>query len=205
MSKRKKKANPQFPSRIGKTKGDRVARIHYALLIGFLALFVLHALFFQENIIGHDVRYTIYVFFGPTLLGCLALAIYQWKTIRDVFQEVKTVKDYAFAIFLLPLLGLVIAYLTFGNVAEITWTYLNKREADQNMPQVFHCSVDDFTTGKRKSIRYTFEHEYEYFHVTYETIKPYLNTNPRDCEMVITAQKGLWNYYVVKEWYLKKK
>jgi hypothetical protein len=34
MGIRKKKANPQFPSGIGKTKGDRLARIHYALLIG---------------------------------------------------------------------------------------------------------------------------------------------------------------------------
>jgi len=94
-------------------------------------------------------------------------------------------------------------------MANITWEYLNTREAEQQMPKVIHCQVESFNERRGRhssnSIGFTFNNRHQGFQVSYPYIKPYLSANPDDYKLEIVTQKGIWNYYVVNDWYLKKR
>jgi len=209
--KRKKKTIQQFPSRKLKkpiTKEDRRIRNHSALFIGSVILFILHDQFIAEETIGHDTRYYLYILGIPTLVGLMALIVYQWELIKGIYQEIKGFQDFVLAFVFLPIGAIVISFMIFANMAIITWDYLNTKEAEQHMPKVIHCQVESFNErrgrGTHNSIDFTFNNNSESFKVNYEYIKPYLSANPDDYKLEVVTQKGIWNYYVVKAWYLKK-
>ncbi|MDF2454832.1 MAG: hypothetical protein K0R51_825 [Cytophagaceae bacterium] len=212
MSKRKKKTIQQFPSRKFKkpvTKEGIRWKIHLALVIGFTILLLVHHHFIEKETIGHDIKYDLYIVWIPMLIGFIALIFYQWSFVKDLYLEIKGVKGFVLAFFVWPIAGLFVSYITIGNLANISWEYLNTKEAEQHMPKVMHCDVESFNErrgrGTGNSIGFTFNNRYETFETSYQYIKPYLSTNPDDYELEIVTQKGLWNFYVVKSWYLKKR
>lgn len=204
---RKKKAKPQFPTakiKTGKTYTEKLDKIHYKLFIGFAVLYLLHAIFIEEKTIGHDDRYTWYIFAAPTVIGALLLVLYQWKFGGDFFSKrLNGFTELAVGFLLAVIAACMCSYLIFGNLANITWEYINKREANKRMPVAFYCPITRFDNGKHEAIEFTFNGEYESIRVSYKSIKPYLEVNPKDYELELIVRKGIWNYYVVKDWNIK--
>jgi len=209
MSKRKrnKKAKPQFPTakiKTGKTQEERRDKIHHHLFIGFVVLYVLHYTFIAKETIGHDDRYQWYIFFTPTLLGAFLLTLYQRKYIGDFFaKELKGWSELAIGFLLSSIMAFTLSYLIFGNLANITWEYLNTQKAKQHMPEAFYCPITQFVEGKHDQIRFRFNGKSESVRTSYKTIEPYLEVNPADYQLEVIVRKGIWNYYVVEDWKIK--
>ncbi len=103
-------------------------------------------------------------------------------------------------------MALTLSYLMFGNIANITWEYINTREARQHLPEAFYFPITEFSEGRKNNkIHFKFKGEHESINVAYKTIKPYLDTNPKGYELEVVARKGIWNYYVVEDWNIKKR
>ena len=101
--------------------------------------------------------------------------------------------------------GAIFSYLSFGQLAKISWDIINNKTAKQNSEEIFDCKITRFWTGKRPSIDFKFNNRHERISVNYSTIKEYENKNEEDYKIKIRATKGLWSYYKLNEWNVEQK
>lgn len=192
--------------RLTVTKEKMLEKVHYRVLIGLMLFGVVYYLYWEPTTIGHDSRYTFYIFLLPTLLGLLTLAVYRRKLLINKFSMNKSFKLWTLMTIFYLIQGLLISYLSFGQIAKISWDILNTRTAKKNIEEVFDCKITRFWTGKSSNnIDFIFKDRNNNFNVHYNNIKEYLETNPDDYYLKITARKGLWNYYLVESWEIKAK
>ena len=210
MSKRKtKKRFSSSKVRVGKTKRDRRDKQFTILLVASLLLFVFHFLFLEDKVLGHDIRYKVFVFGIPMTIGFIALAIFRWDFLRNVYKLPISIKNIIVSTIFLSFAGIVFSYIIFGNLASMAFVYCNRREAEKHMPQVIHCQVSSFNYTRRRGVHSTigfiFKKDYELVAADDNYVKSYLNENPSDYELEIVTRKGIWDYYLVEDWTLKHK
>ena len=77
-------------------------------------------------------------------------------------------------------------------------------EAERNPAEVVICKVTSFYTNRNPHISFDFKSQTETFDVSSEMNKEIYNRDPKNYELEITIQKGIWNYFIVKHWKLKR-
>lgn len=184
----------------------RLEKKHYSILIGLMVFGAGYYYFNESKTIGHDIRYSIYIFWLPTIIGIVTLAIYRRKFLITKFSTNKGVVLWTFMIFFYLLQGFIFSYLSFGQIAKISWDILNERAIQQNQIVTLRCDVTRFWTKRRPySIDFKFNGKRESIIADYQTLKEYINENPKDYEIEIELNKGIWNYYKLNSWTLSKK
>jgi hypothetical protein len=186
-----------------KNKEKKINRKHYILLILAMIFFIINHTFFESPTIGHDIRYTIYIFFLPVLIGILFFGIYRKDFLVRTYLSFNETYAKIYVICFYLLQGIIVSYLSFGQIADVTWNYIITREAEKNKVEIINCKVEGFYTRKNPDISFKFKNRIEVFSVTQEMNRQNYNRNPKDYLLEITVQKGIWNYYVVKNWELK--
>jgi len=200
---KEKRNQKKTKKRILKNKEKKIDRIHYILLIAALIFSVLNYTFFKSKTIGHDIRYNIYIFWLPIMIGLIFFGIYRRDFLirkYSSFSQTYT-KIYVIGFYLIQ--GFFVSYLSFGQIASITWNYFNKKEAEKNKIEIINCNVTGFYTKKNPDVSFQFKNRTEVFEVSTEMNRQNYNRNPKDYKVEIIAQKGIWNYYIVKNWKLK--
>ena len=184
-------------------KEKKKEQIHYTLLIFALIFCVINLSFIESETIGHDERYEIYVFWLPIIIGVVFFGIYRREFLIRKYLSYKEIyfKIYVIGFYLLQ--GILVSYLSFGQIASVMWNYINKNEAEKNPTEIVFCKVTGFYTKKNPDVSFIFKNQTEVFNVNSETNRENYNRNPKDYELEITVQKGIWNYYIVKHWKLK--
>jgi len=200
---REKRNQKKTEKRIFKNKEKKIERIHYALLISALIFFILNYSFFENETIGHDIRYNVYIFWLPIIVGLIFFGIYRKDFLIRKYTGFKETyaKIYVIAFYLLQ--GILFSYLSFGQIAGVMWNYINKNEAEKNPTEIINCKITGFYTRKNPHVSFKFKNRTEVFRVSSEMNRQNYNRNPKDYELEITIQKGIWNYYLVKHWELK--
>jgi hypothetical protein len=183
----------------------KLDKLNYRLIIGLAITGIAYYYFIEPKIIGHDNRYIIYIVTLPTIIGMLILGIYRRHFLINRFSKNKGIILWTFMTLFYFTQGVLFSYLSFGQVAKISWDILNNKTAEQNSEEFFECKITGFCTGKRPSIDFKFKNRYERIRVNYSTIKEYENKNEDDYILKINATKGLWNYYKLNEWSLEYK
>ncbi|WP_210646953.1 hypothetical protein [Flavobacterium flabelliforme] len=163
---------------------------------------IINLAFIESKTIGHDKRYEIYIFWLPIFIGLIFFGIFRRHYLIRNFLAFKEIylKIYVVGFYLLQ--GIFVSYLSFGQVASVIWNYVNINEAEKNPREIFICKVIGFYTKKNPDVSFKFKNEIEVFGVNSETNRENYNRNPKDYELKITVQKGIWNYYIVKDWKL---
>lgn len=161
-------------------------------------------MFFESITIGHDVRYNIYIFFIPLLIGILFFGIYRKDFLLRTYLSFDETYAKLYVIGFYLLQGVIISYLSFGQIAAVMWNYINIKESERNKTELINCNVTGFYTRKNPDISFEFRSLTEVFSVSSEMNRQNYNRNPKDYELEITVRKGIWNYYIVKHWELKK-
>lgn len=200
---RKKRNVKKLEKRKFRNKEKKIERIHYTLLILAMIFFIVNYMFFEDITIGHDIRYNIYIFCVPLIIGMLFFGIYRKDFLIRTYLSFKETyaKIYVIGFYLLQ--GIVFSYLSFGQIASVMWNYINRKEAEKNKIEIINCNVTGFYTKKNPDISFKFKNRTEVFRVSSEMNRKNYNRNPKDYQLEITMQKGIWNYYVVKHWKLK--
>ncbi len=159
--------------------------------------------FFDPTTIGHDNRYTLYVFLLPTLIGILALAFYR----KDFLLHKLTISEKLIGKFLIIIFyiiqGFLFSFLSIGLISKLTFNYINNDIAKQNQTKIITCKITRFWSGRRPSINFKYGNRSDKFRVNYKTIKEYEDKQPDNFKLEIKARKGLWNYYLVDDWTIK--
>ncbi|WP_123921955.1 hypothetical protein [Flavobacterium sp. LM4] len=187
-----------------KNKEKRTERKHYSLLIFALIFCVINLAFIESKTIGHDYRYKIYIFLLPVSIGMLFFGIYRWNFLIRKYLSFKEIhlKLYVIGFYLLQ--GIVVSYLSFGQITSVIWNCINNYEAEKNHTEIVYCKVTGFYTKKNPHVSCIFKNHTEVFSVSTEMNRENYQRDPKDYELKITIQKGIWNYYLVKNWELKK-
>jgi len=155
--------------------------------------------------IGYDWRYNIFIFWSPTIIGIITLGIYRRNFLINRFSTNKGLALWTFMILFYLAQGLMFSYLSFGQIANVTWGIINKKTAEQNPIEIFQCEVTKFRTHKGPSFDFKFKGVHESIRVNYETIKEYKDKNPNNYIIEIEGRKGIWNHYILNSWILKEK
>ncbi|OYU84994.1 MAG: hypothetical protein CFE24_04175 [Flavobacterium sp. BFFFF2] len=179
---------------------------HARIAISMLLFFVIYSVFIEPKTIGNDIRYSIFIIWIPIIFGILALGIYRWKFLTNSFATNKglILKMYLAVFYLIQ--GVLFSFLSFGQMAKMSWDYVNYSKAKLSTTVTFHCEVLNVWKSKKSNqIYFTFDHKPELFNVSNQFIKDYGNKNPKNYTLEINARKGLWNYYFVDNWKMKMK
>jgi hypothetical protein len=178
---------------------------HYRIVVGLMVTSIIYYLFIEPKTIGHDDRYLIYIFLLPTIGGAILLGIYRRQFLINRFSTNKGFILWSFMIFFYLAQGILFSYLSFGQLAKISWDYCNYTVAKNNNEETLYCDIRRFWTGKRPSIDFTFNDRNERFRVEYSDIKPYKDKDYKNYKLKINATEGIWNYYTVHGWTIVQK
>lgn len=191
-------------SGVNKTRLKKRAKLEEKIFIGVLISAVIYYLFFESISFGEDYRYQLYVFWLPVVLGFFLAIKYSyvaeyWSSLlEDIKKEKHFLPKIIYPIFLF-VMTFMYSVMMFWMPSNMIWDVINKMEASNNKIEVFQCTVQKFDGGKRESIDFYFNKSWGSIPVHYETVKPYLDKNPKNYKIKIKVKKGIWNYYVLED------
>jgi len=159
----------------------------------------------EPQTIGHDTRYNMYIFWLPTIIGVLALAIYRRRFLTNQFSINKGAVLWTAMILLYLVEGFMVSYLSFGQVSKISWDILNERVCRENKTETFTFDVTEFNRWRSPSVNFRFNGKLERIYLPYSAIKEYKDEDPKDYELTLEVNKGIWNFYKLKSWELTRK
>lgn len=178
---------------------------HYRIIIGLMVFAVAYHYFIEPKTIGYDIRYSVFIFWMPITVGIIVLGIYRTQFLINSF---KTNKGFFLSFFMVSfylLQGLIFSYLSFGQVAKISWDYYNYRATQKELEETLYCQITKFWTDRKPSIYFEFDDRTENIRVSYSEVKNYEDEDENDYLLKLKAKKGIWGYYTVKEWYVERK
>lgn len=178
---------------------------HYKISIGLMICGVIFYFFIKPITIGHDIRYSIYIFWLPTIIGMFALGLYRKNFLIQRFTSKKAIGLFIIDAFYFLVHGIIFSYLSFGQLASITWELLNYIEAKQNPQEIIECEVERFWVKKNPTIDFKLDNKSERLKVKYSEIEMYSEENPTDYKIDIRVHKGIWNHYLVEDFEVKKR
>ncbi|NUY80957.1 hypothetical protein HUK80_08635 [Flavobacterium sp. MAH-1] len=196
------------------TAEKRRENLIYRIYVGFAIAFLLYTCFAEPWIVGKDYDRLLYFTALPLSVGMVVLAIVCRGWLKEIFTEDGNLpKDGILpkiaAVILLPLMAIVFLYPTVGFIANVIWDRINLNEAQNKPAKTFRCAIWDFhkkrSTRGSNSIYFNFKGESESFNVSKETIKKYVNEDPKDYYLEITVREGIMGNYVVDDWDVVKR
>jgi hypothetical protein len=183
----------------------KLEKKHLRLIYIFAIITVAYYYFLEPKTIGHDTRYIIYIFLLPTIIGMIALGIYRRQFLINRFTTNKGFILWTFMIVFYLLQGFIFSYISFGQVAKISWDYFNYRATQNHEEELLTCPITQFSTVRRSRLHFKLNDLHESFRVRYSDIKEYKDKKASDYVLKITARKGIWNYYTMKGWTIEPK
>ncbi|HKX85934.1 MAG TPA: hypothetical protein VJL37_04635 [Flavobacterium sp.] len=212
MEKVKKESKQEKRKRI--KEEEKKEKLYYRIFIGFCILNVVHYWFFEEETIGYDYRYNLYIFWIPTLLGVfitLKLSFFKeyWKEFLLGLKEETRLRMKMFYCIVMLFAVFIFSYIFFGFTANAIWNHLNIKESEKHTVETLKLPVERFSRrggkGTSNGIGFYFNGNYEKIKTSYDDVKLYLDQAPQDYYVILEVKKGLWNYYLVQNWDLVKK
>lgn len=190
------------------TKKDK---FQYYLLVIIAAIGVVHEIFLKPETLGHDIRYTYYIFGLPMFVGFIFISLYNLHLIKDILRinvqiSIKEQFKRVFASLVLIILGLALSFFCFSLPLDIVFQQLNRKAAKKNPMEMIHCSINQINRGKKlgASIDFKFQNKSETFKISRKYYESYKNIDLSKSYLEIKASKGLWSYYIVKNWEIKQ-
>lgn len=185
-------------------KEKKLEKKHYFLLIGLIIFGIIYHSIIEPQTFGYDKRYLIYIVLLPTILGVIILGFYRRQFLLNIFSTKKGVALWVATTLIYLLQAIVFSYLSFGQITKMSWDYINYQTSNKSTEEIFKCQINRFYNGKRPSIDFKLNENTESINVDSETMNKFKNKKEEDYYIKITARKGIWNYYILKEWCVEK-
>lgn len=204
----KKHALSGHPTQAGSsaTQEQQFQRKYYWVIIGLLVFAAVYYYFIQPKTIGHDARYEIFIVWVPVISGMIVLAFYRRQFLLKQFAAGKDIVYRIIMVLFYVVQGALFSYFSIGQVAEVGWDIVNYKVANASETITIECPVSSFETGKKSnSVGFIFNNKYDHIYASYSQIAGYLDKGPNNYVVNIKAQKGIWNYYLVKSWSIREK
>lgn len=167
---------------------------------------------FKEQFIGEDIKHTIFIFIIPTIIGIVFIGYLFRKTLREYFVDEANFFERGLST-LFILIGLsMYSVLTFYTGVDCIWKYWIINSSKFNKIESFECEINEFRKGSsslksssKPRIDFIFKMKRESIKVRGSQINPYIDKNPNDYKLIITARKTAWDYYILENWWVEDK
>lgn len=181
------------------TKEQRIEKIYYRIFIALLISWLAYHLLYRSDRIGGDYHYTLYVFFLPTMLGMVVLAIYRKKHLIQILSKSKSLLYKSLVILFYTAIGFLFSYMSFGLISETVFDSVNQAEQSKKPLETITCPVTDFHFSKRgyPKIYFTYEGITENVPVSNSQIDEYYESDPANYIIALKVRQGIWKYYRV--------
>ncbi len=184
----------------------KLDKFHYRIIVGLAIIAITYYYFIEPRTIGYDNRYTLYIFALPTIIGMLILGYYRRHFLINRFATNRGIMLWTFMTLFYLTQGVIFSYLSFGQVAKMSWDYINYKIAKQGYIETYNCeALEVWTTKKSNYLSFKFNNRRETLNVSNQFIKDYKDENPNNYNVEINVQKGIWNYYLLDNWNMYKK
>ncbi|WP_435263305.1 hypothetical protein [Tenacibaculum sp. nBUS_03] len=194
---------------IDKKKDD----LHYIFFVFFAVITIIKHLLFDEKLIGGDIRYDIFILWGPIILGIATLGIYQRKNLIYVFRVNDTLINKLMYFGFVLVIATMFSFLSFHTIADFAFQIINKNEIEKTEFKIVDFEIDSYNeekggrtqilTGGNK-IWYEYEGVKESFKVNKEIID-LLKDDSKNYLIEVELKKGIWNHFIVIGWKIKKR
>jgi len=181
---------------------------HYTIIV-ILSILIIFYHTIKPKVIGHDLRYSLFILIIPTILGLLILGYYR----RNFLKLELSVKNKAITIILRALFylfqGLLFSFLIFGQLANISWNFVNRKFSEKQSIEVINCEITRFWKSSGKSggnkVEFLFNNKNERIYIDNKTMNTYKNEDPNNYELQVYVREGIWNHYIVDDWIIMRK
>jgi hypothetical protein len=173
-----------------------------SLTIVLYVFAIAYHIFFHPLTVGHNHNYILYIFWLPTITGWV---IFAWCNRKDfVEEEIERtfLIEKIFNYFHLGIIFFAFSYLSFGQIAKISWDIANYQIAKTNLVENLNCQITGLTKGSYSAIYFNFKNTDESINsfMKLKRFSEFYNTDLDSCSLNIKVQKGIWNYYLVDEY-----
>ncbi|ENA1795755.1 hypothetical protein ABF176_002608, partial [Flavobacterium psychrophilum] len=114
----------------------------------------MNLVFIESETIGHDEKYEIYIFWLPMIVGIFFFGIYRKDFLIRKYLSFKETYAKIYVIGFYFIQGILVSYLSFGQIASVIWNYINKFEAEKNPTEIITCKVTGFYTKKNPTVSF---------------------------------------------------
>ncbi|WP_405207227.1 hypothetical protein [Aquimarina sp. LLG6339-5] len=187
--------------------------LHYNFFVFFAIVAVLKYLLFDDKLIGSDIRYDIFIFWLPIILGLIILGVYQRKYLIYLFKDNDTIINKLMYSGFVLLIGSMFSFLSFHTTADFVFQIMNKNEIEKAESKIVDFDIDSFNekkgsktqllTGGNK-IWYEYEGNKESLKVNKEIIE-LLKKDLKNYLIEIELKKGIWKHFIIIDWEIKKR
>jgi len=188
-----------------KSREKTFAKHHYRILIGLLIFSIVYHWIFDKFTIGSDFRYSLYVFWIPTVTGLVIFAFYRRGFLMTQFSVNRGIILWGFMIVFYIAQGILFSYLSFGQVAKIAWNIANDRAAAKANTRIIHCPITRFWIGRKCTVDIEFNGRSERLPTSFSFIHQYEDADPENYDAVVTVRRGLWDHYVIDDLVIEKR
>ncbi|WP_196890229.1 hypothetical protein [Aureivirga sp. CE67] len=156
-------------------------------------------IFFDKNLspelIGGNGTHFWLVDVLSIIVGVLIIGIY-----TSAYHRIKQ-KEFQF----IHILSILVfgSYLTMNTLSRSTWTYFSQKGKEEQIT----CKINQFrfsNDGLDESANYVYFQfkgkEEEIKNWDEEFINAFKKENPKKFDLILNIKKGLWGYYIIKDW-----
>lgn len=189
-----------------KQQEKRFQKRSFTRIVILVLIAIIYRLVFQPKTIGESKMYDIYVFWIPVIIGVFVLAFYRRAFLMYSFKKNKGLILWGFMTIFYLLQGVFLSYLSFGQLALITWNILNKNVAEKSPKEIVTCDIRGYSYSRMfYNIHFTFEGKKLSLGASSSEIDPLRGQNYKNFKIAIEVQKGIWDHYLVKDYSLIEK
>ena len=193
------------PNRLSTLEKRYLKRYTYLLYI-FIPIFLVYSFFFEKKTIGLDIRYYLYIIFIPFLVGAIVNILFAKNFMIKNYASAKNASIKFLSIQLYILFIVFSSFLCFVEPTIIVWDILNNNKVKENYLEQYDCKIISINKRKYSSCSFLFNNKIETFSThCYSKIKDIDMNHLSNYTITIVIRKGIWDSYIVEEWYIKEK
>ena len=179
------------------------------IIITLMIIGVLHHTFVDRQTIGGDERYFVFIICSPIILGLIFLWFYRKSFITKIIMEKESIGNKLIHLCFILIQGVFVSFFSFGILANAIWNQLNIRESKTTTSKIIDCKIEGFhfESGSRDNnkIYFYYNNEFEGINAYDNSFEKYKKEDPSNYIISIKVNKGIWEYYIINGWKIKKR
>jgi hypothetical protein len=188
------------------SKEKTLDKLHSRILIAAKLLWIIYHSFFYTHTLGTDTRYTWLIVITPLCIGLGILAVYRRNFLITKISAAKQLPEKLVLLSFYILEGLFASYFILVFSIELIWNHLNYQTAIQNITEHYTCPVTKINNSRTSIyVDFDFKERNERVYISYKTYKTLNKNTPEKYNIAIDVNKGMWNYYIVKNYTITDK
>lgn len=187
-------------------------KLHYNIFVFFTIATIIKYIVFDEKIIGGDLRYTIFIFWIPFILGLIILGIYQRDKIIFVVKSGDSVIQKILYFIFLLIIGGTVSFFSMYTMSDLLFQIVNNRKIENKKSEIINFEIKSFDEDKNSrsqifaggdKVWFIYNSKKESLKLDHKKFES-IELEPKKHVLNIKLKKGIWNHATVSNWSIQR-